>query len=179
MFLKNIVAYTLSDWQIYKLEVSVDRSQGLQAAIAAAVGPAVAAAVGPAIEAAVGPAITAAMLPMNAWMLNQDIKFQNHRLLHANLQAIVRLPIKSIAGHPPGIPDDAVLQALPIPVPITTAVPLGIAFAPAGGWSFDHVIGSHSFTAANLDDLEWFYNDTFAGANIAARKRSFLLFLGQ
>jgi hypothetical protein len=150
-------------WQTYKHEVSVDRSQGLQAAIAAALKH----------------AITAAMLPMNAWMLNHDIKFQNHRLLYADLHAIVRLPIKSIAGHPPGVPNDPVFQALPIPVPITTAVPLGIAFAPAGGWSFDHIIGPDSFTAANLDDLEWFYNDSFAGPNIAARKISFLSFLGK
>jgi hypothetical protein len=95
---------------------------------------------------------------MNAWTRNQDVKFQHYWLLclHAHLDAIVRLSIKSIAGHLPGIPNDSVFRALPNPVPITTAVPVGIAFAPAGVWSFDHIIGQHSFTAAHLDDLERF-----------------------
>ena len=113
-------------------------------------------------------------------MRNQDIKFQNYRLLRAHLDAIVTLPIKSIAGHPPGrAPIDPVLRALPTPVLIATAVPNGLAFAPAGGWSFDHIMGQNVFTAANLDDLEWFYNETFPGPNITARKRSFLSFLGK
>ena len=35
-----------------------------------------------------------------------------------------------------------------------------------------------SLTHAQVDDLEWFYNKLFGGANIGSRCESFLIFLG-
>jgi hypothetical protein len=35
-----------------------------------------------------------------------------------------------------------------------------------------------NLTHAQLDDLDWFYNERFVGAKTALRRESFLLFLG-
>ncbi|KAJ3049728.1 hypothetical protein HK097_009310 [Rhizophlyctis rosea] len=152
---------------LYRVETAVDQSFGLQAAIAAAVGPAI----GPAVAAAVGPAVAAAIAPLSARMDNLPIRIRNSNLLTA--QHAIRPTIKENAHHAATQPVDPGLAALPVPVPVGTALP-PLAFFPAAGLTRQ---GIHELTHANINDLEWFYNVRFGPpAPIAARRDAILVY---
>ena len=101
---------------------------------------------------------------------------QNERNVRAG-RALVPL-VKDVVGHPApaagGAPRDPALVALAAPVPVGTALP-ALAFPPGGMWTHVAIM---SLTHAQVDDLEWFYNKLFGGANIGSRCESFLIFLG-
>ncbi|KMS94523.1 hypothetical protein BVRB_020560, partial [Beta vulgaris subsp. vulgaris] len=81
--------------------------------------------------------------------------------------------LKEAPGHAVGRnPQDPVLAALPVPVPIGTVFP-GTAFFPAIGLARGAVAG---LVNADIDGLEWFYNVQIPGANLAQRQSSLELF---
>jgi hypothetical protein len=131
---------------------------------------------------AAGPVVSAAsevspiMACNTAICLNIFEMLQNQRRACGG-RALVPL-LKAVAGHPApaadGAPRDPALAALAAPVPVGTALP-ALAFPPGGMWTHAAIM---SLTHAQLDDLEWFYNTLFGGANIASRCESFLDFVG-
>ncbi len=83
--------------------------------------------------------------------------------------------VKATAGHPARVPTDAALAALgPAPVPIGTALPPAAIMAGLG-WTRGRIV---SLNAAQLNDLEWFYNVQFVGQTVGDRRIVFLAFLG-
>ncbi len=82
--------------------------------------------------------------------------------------------VKTTAGHPAGVPTDAVLVALPAPVPVGTALP-PVAFMAGLPWTRGRIA---SLTAVQLNDLEWFYNELFVGQTVGDRRIAFLAFMG-
>ncbi len=87
--------------------------------------------------------------------------------------------LKTVAGHPGqpagAAPQDPALAAfLAADVAVGANLPVALGF-PAGGWTFASVM---SLTHSQLDDLDWFYNERFAGVTIALRQESLLQFLG-
>ncbi len=77
--------------------------------------------------------------------------------------------VKTTAGHPAGVPTDAVLVAIPAraaPVPVGTALPPA-AFMAGLPWTLGRIA---SLTAGQLNDLEWFYNEQFIGQTVGDRR---------
>jgi hypothetical protein len=85
--------------------------------------------------------------------------------------------VKATAGHPAGLPADAALVALG---PAPQAVPVGTALPPAAilaglPWTRGRLA---SLTAAQINDLEWFYNERFVGQTVGDRRVLFSAFMG-
>jgi hypothetical protein len=142
-------------FQLHKIEVALDRSAGLQAAVTAA------------LQA------SPAVLKLTAICQNLQQQWSNERNARAGC-ALTPL-LKTIAGHPVGVvPVDAGLRALGALVPVGTALP-ALGFPLAGAWTHAAVM---SLSHVQLNDLEWFYNQLFGGATITNREESFWRFLG-
>ena len=135
--------------QIYELEVATDLSVGV----------------------AVGPALAKIM----AMMENLDSKFWNSKIDSA-ADSVLKTMVKAIANHPAGgVPTDAALVALgPAPVRFGTALPPSAIMAGLP-WTRGRIA---SLTAAQLNDLEWFYNERFVGQTVDDRRIVFLAFMG-
>ena len=103
--------------------------------------------------------------------LNLQLLWSNERNMRAG-RALTPL-LKSVPGHPNVVPANDVLAGLPVPVPLGSALP---DFLPGGTWSHASVM---SLTHAQLNDLQWFYNQQCgSGQSIVERQESFLRFLG-
>ncbi len=169
-------------FQKYKLELFLDGSAGLQAAVAAAMQAA------PAVSKLTADVtrITADVTQNTADIARISAVCQNLQLLwmnerHARAGRAMTPLLKTVAGHPAppvaGVPRDPALLALAgagAPVPVGAELP-ALSFAPAGAWTHTQIM---SLTHAQLDDLEWFYNPRFEGISIGIRGEKFLTFLG-
>jgi hypothetical protein len=106
-----------------------------------------------------------------ATLNNLDNKFWNSKTAGSVLKTMV----KATAGHPAGIPADAALVALgPAPVPVGIALPPAAIMAGLP-WTRGRLA---SLTAAQLNDLEWFYNERFVGQTVGDRRIVFSAFMG-
>ena len=157
-------------FQQYKLEVALDRSAGLQATAAAVQGAsAVAKLVANVAQ------IRADVARLSAICKNLQLIWMNERI--AQTARSMTPLLKTVAGHPAGVvPRDPALLALvgAEPVPVGAALPAALSFPAGGAWTHAQIMG---LTSAQLDDLEWFYNERFGGADITLRVQSFLSFL--
>eukprot|EP00281_Chroomonas_sp_CCMP1168_P023036 CAMPEP_0206230136 /NCGR_PEP_ID=MMETSP0047_2-20121206/10080_1 /ASSEMBLY_ACC=CAM_ASM_000192 /TAXON_ID=195065 /ORGANISM="Chroomonas mesostigmatica_cf, Strain CCMP1168" /LENGTH=300 /DNA_ID=CAMNT_0053653503 /DNA_START=158 /DNA_END=1060 /DNA_ORIENTATION=- len=113
---------------------------------------------------------------------NQYNQRQNSRNVRRQTGAPLHSLCKSSSGHPVPTqpPQDAALAQLagaaqPMAVPVGTRLP-AVGFFPApDGITSVRIMGLEH---ANVNDLEWFYNEHFAsGAGIAERRHAFLAFL--
>jgi hypothetical protein len=134
--------------QIYKIEVAVDQSPNLQ-----------------------GLNLVAEMRQeMRAQFANNRIILSNSRIGGTGR---VQLPLKAVVGHPAAHPADPALAAAG-PIAVGTALPAA-AFPAIQEWTRAAVM---NLSGPQLNDLQWFYNEAFGGANIGERRNSFALFLG-
>jgi hypothetical protein len=89
------------------------------------------------------------------------LKF-HHRLLNSRLLArpgsVFTLLQKETPGHPQGFPVDPALQALQVPVAVGAFLPAMQFLNGQNGTT-----RLNKMTHAQLNDIEWFYNETFGG----------------
>jgi hypothetical protein len=110
-----------------------------------------------------------------AELKNINSKFWNSKI-GVVAGSVLKAMVKTTVGHPDNrVPADPALVALgPAPVPVGSALPPAAIMA---GLPWTH--GSiASLTAAQLNDLEWFYNEQFVGQTVGDRRIAFLAFLG-
>jgi hypothetical protein len=118
----------------------------------------------------VGPALAGIMATVN----NLDSKILNSKIVSV-AGSVLKMMVKATACHPARVPTDVALAALgPAPVLIGTALPPAAIIAGLG-WTRDRIA---SLTAAQLNDLEWFYNMQFVGETVGDCRIVFLAFLG-
>ena len=123
-----------------------------------------------ATELSLGPALASLL----ATVTNLDNKFWNSKV-GSNTGIVLKMMVKATAGHPARVPTDSVLVALgAAPVPVGTALPPAAIMA-GQTWTRGRIA---SLTTAQLNDLEWFYNEQFVGASVGDRRSVFLAFLG-
>ena len=106
--------------------------------------------------------------------------FANTRIMRFNFRiggyGTFQMPVKAISGHPASHPSDAALAALSCAgrVAVGTTLPAA-AFPGIQEWTRDALM---DLSEQQLDDLQWFYNEAFVGANIKERRFSFAFFIG-
>ncbi len=108
-----------------------------------------------------------------AELKNINSKFWNSKI-GVVAGSVLKAMVKTTVGHPDNrVPADPALVALgPAPVPVGSALPPAAIMA---GLPWTH--GSiASLTAAQLNDLEWFYNEQleFVGQTVGDRRIAFL-----
>eukprot|EP00291_Cryptomonas_curvata_P020683 CAMPEP_0172164132 /NCGR_PEP_ID=MMETSP1050-20130122/7673_1 /TAXON_ID=233186 /ORGANISM="Cryptomonas curvata, Strain CCAP979/52" /LENGTH=188 /DNA_ID=CAMNT_0012834431 /DNA_START=6 /DNA_END=572 /DNA_ORIENTATION=+ len=115
-----------------------------------------------------------ALAQIMAELKNLNSKFRNSKIGFV-AGGVLQTMVKATAGHPAGLPTDPALVALgPAPVSVGTALPPAAIMAGLP-WTRGRVA---SLTAAQLNDLEWFYNEQFVGQTVSDRRIAFLAFLG-
>jgi hypothetical protein len=114
--------------------------------------------------------------PLIAAIANQDSKAQNGKRSQSSIiPESELLPIqKYVALHPNVEPTDPTLKTLARPVPVGTVLPANI-FPPETTWTRGRIF---NLTDIDLNDLAWFYNVSFHGANLRQRQAAYSLFLG-
>jgi hypothetical protein len=119
-----------------------------------------------------GVAVGPALAKITAMLKNLDNKFWNSKTAASS---VLQTMVKATAGHPAGVPADATLVALgPAPVPVGIALPPEAILAGLP-WTRGRLA---SLTAAQLNDLEWFYNELFVGQTVDDRRIVFSAFMG-
>jgi hypothetical protein len=127
-----------------------------------------------ATDQSVGVAVGPALAQIMAELKNLNSKFWNSKI-GVVAGSVLKTMVKATVGHPAGVPTDAALVALgPVPVPVGTALPPAAIMAGLP-WTSGRIA---SLTAAQLNDLEWFYNEQFVGQTVGDRRIAFLAFLG-
>jgi TolA-binding protein len=104
---------------------------------------------------------------------NHTRRAQNARQLGAD--GPLRALCKTEQGHPNVAPQAAPLTALAPPVPVgINSQPPDLTFFPAAGITRAAIM---ALTAAQLSDIEWFYNQFFEGERVECCSDIFLLAL--
>eukprot|EP00961_Rhodomonas_salina_P259994 3513533-Rhodomonas_salina.1 len=110
---------------------------------------------------------------MSALFRNQKLEVENGRRLTVAGDSPLLPLVKVTPNHANQPPGAAALQALQQPVPIGTRLP-DLSFFPAAGISRAALTG---LTVAQINDLEWFYNEGFpafpSNAVFASRTKCF------
>uniref|UniRef100_A0A7S0QM38 Uncharacterized protein n=1 Tax=Cryptomonas curvata TaxID=233186 RepID=A0A7S0QM38_9CRYP len=114
--------------------------------------------------------------PLIAANATQDSKARNWKRSQSSIiPEIELLPIqKYVALHPNVEPTDPILKALARPVPVGTVLPANIV-PPETMWTRGRICNLTDF---ELNDLAWFYNVSFHGANHRQRQTAYCLFVG-